>query len=81
MSERYSGKRNAKISFTNKYYNNDFNITEAIVIYPEIIRNNPLNSKYVVRWIMAPIGLNSKKDIYNKTISCQLSKDRWTNKS
>jgi hypothetical protein len=22
-SERYSGKRNAKISFTNKYYNND----------------------------------------------------------
>jgi hypothetical protein len=57
-------KNKSENPYLNKYYNNDFDITEAIVIYPEIIKDNPLNSKYVVRWIMAPLGLNCPKDIY-----------------
>jgi hypothetical protein len=57
-------KNNNKNPYFNKYYKNDFDITEAIVIYPEIISGNPLNSKYVIRWILAPIGLNTSKDIY-----------------
>ena len=57
-------KNKSKNPYLNKYYNNDFDITKAIIIYPEIIKDNPLNSKYVVRWIMAPLGLNCSKDIY-----------------
>ena len=39
-----------------KYYDNDFNLDETLVIYGETINGNPFNAKYVVRWILAPIG-------------------------
>jgi hypothetical protein len=57
-------KNNHQNPYLNKYYNDDFDITEAIVIYPEVISGNPLNSKYVVRWIMASLGINCPENIY-----------------
>ena len=39
-----------------QYYDNDFNLDETLVIYGETIQENPLNAKYVARWILAPIG-------------------------
>ena len=38
----------------NKNYNNDLNLNQTIVIYGETIIGNPLNAKYVVRWILGP---------------------------
>ncbi len=60
-------KNNKELSnniFSN-YYNNDFNLEETIIIYPEIIKGNPLNGKYVVRWLLADIGIIANKKIYN----------------
>lgn len=43
----------------NDYYNNDFPIdNETIVIYCEGIQGNPLNAKYVVRWMLSELGQN-----------------------
>jgi len=42
-----------------QYYDNDFNLDETLVIYGETIQGNPLNAKYVARWILAPIGICS----------------------
>lgn len=44
-------------------------IDDAIVIYPEIIKNNPLRSKKVVRWLLYKISpddpiLNNSKDLF-----------------
>jgi predicted O-linked N-acetylglucosamine transferase (SPINDLY family) len=36
----------------------------TIAIYPEIIVGNPLSTKYVVRWILCELGINSPHDIY-----------------
>jgi hypothetical protein len=43
---------------------------ETIVVYPEVVWGNPLNAKKIVRWILAPIGMNSDiniKDTWGKT--------------
>jgi len=42
----------------------DADIDNTIVIYGETIRGNPLNAKYVIRWILAPIGICSHIDNY-----------------
>jgi hypothetical protein len=39
-----------------KWYNNEFDLNDTIVIYGETIRGNPLNAPRVVRWILAPVG-------------------------
>jgi len=47
-------------------YTNTFDIENTIVIYPEGTRGNPLNAKYVVRWILAEMGKNAS---YETTLS------------
>jgi hypothetical protein len=54
----------------NNIYNN-FSLTKTvddventIVIYGEGIKGNPLNAKYIIRWILAPLGLCCSTDIY-----------------
>ena len=54
----------------NNIYNN-FSLTKTlsdvdntIVIYGETIKGNPLNAKYIIRWILAPIGICSLIDNY-----------------
>lgn len=37
----------------------------AIIIYPEVVQGNPLNKPCVVRWILAPIGMNCNSNIAN----------------
>ena len=46
-----------------KYYNNEFNLDETIVIYGETIEGNPLNAPHVVRWILAPLGIIASTEI------------------
>jgi hypothetical protein len=53
-----------KNNIFDKYYNNDFDINDCIVIYGETIRGNPLNAPHVVRWILAELGINVNKKIY-----------------
>ena len=42
----------------------EYNIENTLVIYGEGVEYNPLKSKYIVRWILAPVGINCGKDIY-----------------
>jgi hypothetical protein len=48
-----------------KYYNNDFDLNNTVVIYGETIEGNPLKAPYVIRWILAPLGSICKPN--NKT--------------
>jgi hypothetical protein len=50
-------------SIFNNYYNNDFDLQKTIVIYGETIKGNPINAKYVVRWILAPLGIIAGTEI------------------
>jgi hypothetical protein len=42
----------------NKYYNNDFDITDCIVIYCEGTIGNPLCARFSVRWMLSELGKN-----------------------
>ena len=42
----------------NKYYNNDFDITDCIVIYCEGTIGNPLCARYSIRWMLSELGQN-----------------------
>jgi hypothetical protein len=53
---------NIESTLFNKYYNNEFAIDDnCIVIYCEGIKGNPLNAKYIVRWLLSEVGQNVPK--------------------
>jgi len=54
-----------KSPYYNNYYEDDLDLNNTITIYGETIKGNPLNSKNVVRWILAELGIIYNKDIYN----------------
>jgi hypothetical protein len=54
----YNGITNTNPIFM-KYYNNDFPIDDnTVVVYCEGTKNNPLNAKYVARWMLSKLGQN-----------------------
>ena len=57
-------KKNINNTFYNNFALNNEVDNNTIVIYPEIISGNPLNAKYVVRWILAELGINTNSNIY-----------------
>jgi hypothetical protein len=65
LNVRIRAPNNIKNSIFNKYYNNDINLENTIVIYGETIKGNPMNAKYVVRWILAELGIISPLEIAN----------------
>jgi len=44
-------------------YNSDYDRETTVVIYGERVTGNPVNAKHVIRWILAPIGVNISFDI------------------
>ena len=56
INVRIQAPNKIRNSIFDKYYNNNFNLNETIVIYGETINGNPLNAPHVLRWILAPIG-------------------------
>ena len=57
----YDNYENNFDAMTTYEYNYDKETT--VVIYGEQVTGNPMNSKHVVRWILAPIGVNISFDI------------------
>ena len=51
--------------FSNYLENDTIDINNTIVVQAENITNNPINAKYIIRWILAPLGINSPIDRYN----------------
>ena len=49
----------------NKYYDNDFDLNNCIVIYCEGIQGNPLNAPHVVRWMLSELGKNVPYEFVN----------------
>ena len=54
----YSCKKNVHNKIFNNHYSGDFNLDKTVVIYCEGIVGNPLNAKYVIRWILNESGKN-----------------------
>ena len=55
-------KKNIDNPFCNTYLETNAEENE-IVIYPEIVKGNPLHAKRVVRWILCDLGKNCSNDI------------------
>ena len=49
----------------NKYYNEDFDITDCIIIYCEGTVGNPLCAKYSIRWMLSELGKNVPYEYVN----------------
>ena len=49
---------NASNSKYNNFYEGDFDINKTVVIYCEGVEGNPLNAKYVARWMLSELGRN-----------------------
>ena len=46
-------------------YGTEADVNEnTVVVYPEVTVGNPLNAKYIVRWILCELGINCPHDIY-----------------
>ena len=65
ISVKIFGPNSIKNSIFDDYYDNNFDLNETVVIYGETIEGNPLNAPYVVRWILAPLGICSNSNICN----------------
>ena len=46
------------------YDGNGFDKEQTVVIYPEVISGNPLNSKNVIRWILLSVGIETPINHY-----------------
>jgi hypothetical protein len=61
---RITSPENINNSIFSKFYQNNFDLNNTLVIYGETIEGNPLNAPHVMRWILAPLGIIANKDIY-----------------
>ena len=61
---RITSPENIDNSIFSKFYQNDFDLNNTLVIYGETIEGNPLNAPHVMRWILAPLGIVTNNDIY-----------------
>jgi len=64
INVRIRAPENIHNSIFSKFYQNNFDLNNTLVIYGETIPGNPLNAPYVMRWILAPLGVIVYKDIY-----------------
>ena len=61
---RYSSLVKIPNHVFNNFYDDDFDLNDSVVIYPEILSGNPLNAPNVVRWLLADIGVHTSDKIY-----------------
>ena len=47
-----------------KFYDGGFDMNETLVIYGETVPHNKLGGHYVMRWILAPLGIHCNSSIY-----------------
>jgi len=48
--------------FCDKFFNPNLIDDKTIVIYPEVMGGNPLNSRYCIRWILLELGIDTRKE-------------------
>ena len=72
--DAYINAEHRNPNWSGKYFDSSKEIIDfenSIVIYPEVILDNPLNAKYVVRWLLYERGhIYPKTDILYSYISC-----------